>query len=168
MDRKRTVLAAAAVSIVLTAGSTAFALANGVFVTQPVDRVGSFQAIEARLVPATKAVRPSATTGAAPPETDAPVPRTGSGATTTEPYAEPSGASPAGPTTEPTTEPSDDSAHEAPVESHEPSSSSTSTPTSAPQVNAPATTTTVAHSAPSTVPEHGDDDSTATGGSRDD
>ena len=69
MGRTRRVLAASGVSVVIVAGSTAFAVASGLFVNQPVDRVGSFQAIEARLVPVRKPVETTTTTGAGPRNT---------------------------------------------------------------------------------------------------
>lgn len=53
MDRKRTIAAASGISVVLVAGSSAFAFANGIFVAHPVSRTGSLQALQARLVPET-------------------------------------------------------------------------------------------------------------------
>ena len=74
MDRKHSVLAAGGVSAVLVVGSTAFAFANGIFIAKPVDRVGSYQAIQARLVPATKPIPTSPAVGAPPRERSAPAP----------------------------------------------------------------------------------------------
>ena len=85
MDRKHSVLAAGGVSAVLVVGSTAFAFANGIFIAKPVDRVGSYQAIQARLVPATKPIPTSPAVGAPPREPSAPAsaPSTGGVAVTT-------------------------------------------------------------------------------------
>ena len=47
MDRKRTVLAASGVSAVLVAGSSAFAVANGIFVSKPAYPVGTVAATKA-------------------------------------------------------------------------------------------------------------------------
>ena len=55
MDRKRTVAAAGGISAILVAGSSAFALSNGIFVAQPPHRDASLQALQARLVPETGA-----------------------------------------------------------------------------------------------------------------
>jgi hypothetical protein len=55
MDRKRTVAAAGGISAILVAGSSAFALSNGIFVAQPARRDASLQALQARLVPETGA-----------------------------------------------------------------------------------------------------------------
>jgi hypothetical protein len=55
MDRKRTVAAAGGISAILVAGSSAFALSNGIFVAQPAHRDASLQALQARLVPETGA-----------------------------------------------------------------------------------------------------------------
>jgi hypothetical protein len=57
MDRKRTVAAASGISVVLVAGSSAFAFANGIFIAHPVARVGSLNALQARLVPETRPTR---------------------------------------------------------------------------------------------------------------
>jgi len=50
MDRKRAAVAAGGVAVVLVVGSAAFAVGSGAFAANPVDRVGSFQSIEAGLV----------------------------------------------------------------------------------------------------------------------
>lgn len=68
MDRKHSVLAASGISVVLVAGSTAFAFASGIFVGKPVTRVGNFQAMQARLVPAAKPAPTSPVAGAPPRE----------------------------------------------------------------------------------------------------
>ena len=72
MDRKHSVLAAGGVSAVLVVGSTAFAFANGIFIAKPVDRVGTYQAAQARLVPATRPIPISPAVGAPPREPSAP------------------------------------------------------------------------------------------------
>ena len=128
MDRTRRVLAASGVSIVVVAGSTAFAVASGLFVNQPVDRVGSFQAIEARLVPVRRSVKTATTTGAGPRNTSS----------TTAPQTLPV-------VQETTTAPN--------VVPREPATVITSTP-----VVEPATSVPVAHSGPSVVGSKHDDD----------
>ena len=55
MKRRNRVLVAGGISAALVAGSAAFAFANGVLASQPVDRVGTFQEIEARVSPAAPA-----------------------------------------------------------------------------------------------------------------
>jgi len=50
MNRKGTVVAAGGLSVMLLAGSSAFAIESGAFATHPVDRVGTFQSIQAGLV----------------------------------------------------------------------------------------------------------------------
>jgi hypothetical protein len=50
MNRKGAVVAAGSVSVMLLLGSTAFAVGSGAFATKPVDRVGTFQSIQAALV----------------------------------------------------------------------------------------------------------------------
>ena len=62
MDRRRGVLAAAGVSAFLLMGTAAFAVGSGALSTHPVDRVGTFQAIEARLVPTSEAPTTPAST----------------------------------------------------------------------------------------------------------
>jgi hypothetical protein len=137
MDRTRRVLAASGISIVVVAGSAAFAVNSGLFVSQPVDRVGSFQSIEARLLPVRKQVGPTTTAGAAPP--------TASSTTTTRPVEE--GTAPEGVQPEPT------SAQPEPT-----------TVPPAPSVQ-PTTTIPVAHSGTSVVPsKHRDDGSTTDDG----
>ena len=53
MNRTRTLLVAGGISVALVATSVGFAYANGAFGSPAVDRVGSFQAIQAGLVPTT-------------------------------------------------------------------------------------------------------------------
>ena len=55
MDRKRTVAAAGGISAILVAGSSAFALSNGIFVAQSAHHDASLQTLHARLVPETGA-----------------------------------------------------------------------------------------------------------------
>ena len=63
MDRRRGVIAAAGVSAFLLMGTAAVAVGSDALSTRPVDRVGTFQAIEARLVPISEATtRPSTST----------------------------------------------------------------------------------------------------------
>ncbi len=139
MDRKRRVLATGALSAVLVAGSSAFAFANGIFGTQPVDRVGTFQAIQARLVPHTERV---ATT-----------PKSASGARWTSPGSGRATTSTSGIELATTT----GRANETTTESvAQPTPLPASAPTYAPTV-APTASTTVAHSGPSTVPTTRDD-----------
>ena len=73
MDRKRSVLAASGVSAVLVVGSSAFAVANGIFVTKPVHHPPSLQAAKI-LVP--HLLRPVSTSTVAvpPPRVPLPVP----------------------------------------------------------------------------------------------
>lgn len=52
MDRKRTVVAAAAASAVLVLASTAFAATSGIFASRRTDKVGSFEPVEEVLKPA--------------------------------------------------------------------------------------------------------------------
>ena len=68
MERKHSVLAASGISVALVAGSTAFALGSGIFVGKPVTRVGNFQALQARLVPAARPAPSSPVAGAPPRE----------------------------------------------------------------------------------------------------
>ena len=51
MNRKRTVAAASGISAVLVAGSSAFAVANGIFVARPVGYAGALRTTRAQLVP---------------------------------------------------------------------------------------------------------------------
>ena len=53
MNRKRTVTAASGISAVLVAGSSAFAVTNGIFVARPAARAGQVGATQVRLVPNT-------------------------------------------------------------------------------------------------------------------
>ena len=145
MDRKRSVLAASGVSAVLVACSTAVAVASGVFVAKPVDRVGTFQAIEARLVPDTKLVPAAAPAGAPPrpgtrPALSAPVSTGQRGVVTSWGFAAPSSS-------EPRTAPATDV-----TETH------ASRPTGVPSVEPPRSTSTIAHSGPSAVLTKHDDD----------
>jgi hypothetical protein len=50
MNRKGAAIAVSGVSVMLLAGSTALAIESGAFATHPVDRVGTFQSIQAGLV----------------------------------------------------------------------------------------------------------------------
>jgi len=52
MDRRRSVLAASGVSAVLVVGSSAFAVANGIFVSKTVHPPGTFQAARFPVAPA--------------------------------------------------------------------------------------------------------------------
>ena len=148
MDRKRSVLAASGVSAVLVACSTAVAVASGVFVAKPVDRVGTFQAIEARLVPATK-LAPAAVPAGAPPRPgirptasalSVPVSTGQRGVVTARGFEAPSSS-------EPRTAPATDV-----TETH------ASRPTEVPSVEPPRSTSTIAHSGPSAVLTKHDDD----------
>ena len=67
MNRNRTVLAAGGISALLLVGSAGLAFANGILTTRPVDRVGTFQMIQARLVPATEPPSVATTTRRAVP-----------------------------------------------------------------------------------------------------
>ena len=148
MDRKRSVLAASGISAVLLAGSTAVAVASGVFVAKPVDRVGTFQAIEARLVPDTKLV-PAAAPAGAPPRPgirptmsalSAPVSTGQLGVVATRSFEAPSSS-----------EPRTASAAEM-TETH------ASQPTGVPSVVSPRSPSAIAHSGPSAVLTKHDDD----------
>ena len=67
MDRKRSVLAASGVSAVLVVGSSAFAVANGIFVTKPVHHPSSLQAAKILVPHVLRPVSTSTSVGAAPP-----------------------------------------------------------------------------------------------------
>jgi hypothetical protein len=97
--RKAAVVGAIAIALVAT--SSALAFANGAFGTPKVDRVGTFAAIEAGLMPttttvsprsSTSLVRPAAGTSVLPAPTEAPEPTqgpTGGSEHTTAPVAVP-------------------------------------------------------------------------------
>jgi hypothetical protein len=136
MDRKRSVLAASGVSAVLVACSTAVAVASGVFVAKPVDRVGTFQAIEARLVPETKLAPTSAPAGAPPRPTPLPSRSAAAPVSTGERVVGTSREFEAPSSSEPRTPPA----------------------TGVPSVGPARSTSTIAHSGPSAVLTKHDDD----------
>ena len=68
MERKRSVLAACGISVVLVVGSSAFAFANGVFVGKPEGGVGNFPAIPARPALAAAPAPRALVTNAPPPD----------------------------------------------------------------------------------------------------
>jgi hypothetical protein len=158
MNRKRSVTAATALSFALVVGSTAFALANGVFVTQPAPPAGNVAAIEARLAPETKGV--AAPTVVRPASVDHevhPVPSRVH-APVTEPNREPTAASPTGPISTPAIQPTDEAPHRSDNDSVDEQPEPTTAPTTTPEVDAPATTTTtIAPGTPTTEPKHSDE-----------